>query len=59
MGSPLANSISLAEVTCSDIDQIINTVKNGAAGYDEIKAYILKLVYSCNLSFVKVFFPMN
>ena len=36
MGQPLGNSIFLSEVTANEISQILGSLKNGAAGYDEI-----------------------
>ena len=53
------NSIFLSEVTIIEISQILGSLKNGAAGYDEISASLLKLispliveplVYLCNQS---------
>ena len=53
------NRIFLSEVTANEISQILGSLKNGAAGYDEINACLLKLVspfiseplmYLCNQS---------
>ena len=44
MGQPLVNSIFLSEVTIVEISQILESLKNGAAGYDEISASLLKLI---------------
>ena len=66
MGQPLVNSIFLSEVTANEISQILGSLKNGAAGYDEINACLLKLVspfiaeplmYLCNQSLSEGLFP--
>ena len=44
MGQPLVNSIFLYEVTTDEISQILESLKNGAAGFDEINAWSFKLV---------------
>ena len=68
MGQPLVNSIFLSEVTANEISQILGSLKNGAAGYDEINACLLKLVspfiaeplmYLCNQSLSEGLFPME
>ena len=60
------NSIFLSEVTIVEISQILGSLKNGVAGYDEISASLLKLispfiveplVYSCNQSLQEGIFP--
>ena len=65
-GQPLVNSIFLSEVTANEISQILGSLKNGAAGYDEINACLLKLVspfiaeplmYLCNQSLSEGLFP--
>ena len=62
------NSIFLSEVTANEISQILGSRKNGAAGYDEINACLLKLVspfiaeplmYLCNQSLSEGLFPME
>ena len=66
MGDRLIESIYLEPVTCMEIDQIIKELKNGAPGYDEITAFVLKdtrqsisnpLCYLCNLSLSGGVFP--
>ena len=66
MGQPLVNSIFFSEVTIVEISQILGSLKNGAAGYDEISASLLKLispfiveplVYLCNQSLQEGIFP--
>ena len=66
MGQPLVNSLFLSEVTTNEISQILGSLKNGAAGYYEIKACLLKLVspfiaeplmYLCNQSLSEGLFP--
>ena len=66
MGDPLVNSIFLSQVTHAEISTILNTLKNGAPGYDEINACLLKqishcivdpLTHVCNLSFSEGIFP--
>ena len=47
MGQPLTNSIGLSDVTSDEIHIIIKSLKNGAPGYDEINAALLKLVSPC------------
>ena len=44
MGQPLVNGIFLSEVTTDENSQILGSLKNGAAGYDEINARLLKFV---------------
>ena len=48
MGPPAAHAIFLSPVTNIEIIQIIQDLKNSAAGYDEISASALKLV-SCHV----------
>ena len=66
MGQPLMNSIFLSEVTPNEISQIWGSPKNGAAGYYEINASLLKLVsliiaeplmYLCDQSLSEGLFP--
>ena len=66
LGNPIIQSIFLSEVTTNEIDKIIQSLKNGAAGHDDITAANLKLVarsinqplaYLCNLSFTQGVFP--
>ena len=66
MGDPIKNSIFLCPVTSSEISEILLSLKNGAPGYDEINAVLLKsisnnitepLVYICNLSLSDGIFP--
>ena len=68
MGQPLVNSMFLSEVTSNEISQILGSLKDGAAGYDEINACLLKLVspfiseplmYLCNQSLTEGLFPME
>ena len=66
MGKPLVNIIFLSEVTANEICQILGSLKNGAAGYDEMNTCLLKLVspfmaeplmYLCNQSLSDCLFP--
>ena len=66
MGQPLLQSMFPSVVTPDDVHRIINTLKNGAAGYDELSVSILKMIspsitsplaYLCNLSFDQGVFP--
>ena len=66
MGSPEKQSIFLSNITCTEIINIIANLKNGAPGYDEISAPILKfiiedivhlLAYLYNLSLEQGVFP--
>ena len=66
MDDPTVNSIFLSLVTAEEIREIVCSLKNGAAGHDEIKASILKsissyiidpLAYICNLSLNQGVFP--
>ena len=66
MGDPPVNSIFLSQVTHAEISTILNTLKNGAPGYDEINACLPKqishcivdpLTHVCNLSFSEGIFP--
>ena len=66
MGQPSVNSIFLSEVTTEEINKILRSLKNGAAGYDEINASLLKLIlpfigepliYLCNQSLQEGVFP--
>ena len=41
MDQPLLNSIYLSEVTSEEINNILKSLKNGAAGYDELNACLL------------------
>ena len=69
MGPPAAHAIFLSQVTNIEKKiQIIQDLKNGAPGYDEISASALKLVsrhvvfplvYLCNLSIEQGVFPGN
>ena len=66
MGDPLVNSIFLPDVTIEEINEIITSLKNGAAGWDEFTPQIIKeirslisfpLVHICNLSLQQGIFP--
>ena len=66
MDQPLLNSIYLSEVTSEEINNILKSLKNGAAGYDELNACLLKhispfitepLKYLSNLSLSEGIFP--
>ena len=66
MGDPLVNSIFLPDVTIEEINEIIASLKNGAAGWDEFTPQIIKeirslisfpLVHICNLSLQEGIFP--
>ena len=66
LGNPIIHPILLSEVTTNEINKIIQSLKNGAAGHDDITAANLKLVarsinqplaYLCNLSFTQGVFP--
>ena len=66
MEQPLLNSIYLSEVTSGEISNILKSLNNGAAGYDELKACLLKhispfitepLKYLSNLSLSEGVFP--
>ena len=66
MDQPLLNSIYLSEVTSEEINNILKSLKNGAAGYDELNACLLKhispfitesLKYLSNLSLSEGVFP--
>ena len=66
MGQSWVNSIYLHEVTSEEVINILQSLKNGAAGYDWINASTLKLVsslivnplrYICNLSLIEGVFP--
>ena len=68
LGNPMVQSIFLTEVTANEINKIIQCLKNGAAGHDDITASSLKLVsvainqplaYLCNLSFTQGTFPQQ
>ena len=65
-GDPTIHSIFLSGVTTNEINKIIQSLKNGAAGHDDITAANLKIVarsinqplaYLCNLSFTQGVFP--
>ena len=60
------NSIFLPDVTIEEINEIISSLKNGAAGWDEFTPQIIKdirslisfpLVHICNLSLQQGIFP--
>ena len=60
------NSMFLYDVTLEEMNKIISSLKNGAPGYDEINASVLKiisscvtspLVYLCNKSLEQGIFP--
>ena len=66
MGQPTVNSIYLSEVTPEEIIKILQSLKNGAAGYDGLSSSLLKMVgslivnplaYICNLSLKQGVFP--
>ena len=66
MDQPLLNSIHLSEVTAEEISNILKSLNNGAAGYDELNACLLKhispfitepLKYLSNLSLSEGVFP--
>ena len=66
MGPPLVNSIFLTHVTNAEICEILKSLKNGAAGHDEINAMSFNVVsslitepltYVCNLSLAQGVFP--
>ena len=66
MEQPLIYSMFLNVVTPDENHKVINSLKNAAAGYDELTASILKMVsssiispiaYLCNLSFDQGVFP--
>ena len=66
MKQPLLNSIYLSEVTSEEISNILKSLKNCAAGYDEINAALLKHIssfitepikYLSNLSLSEGVFP--
>ena len=66
MSDPLMNSIFLSLVTAEETREILSSLKNGAAGHDEIRAsteksappYIVEpLAYICNLSIGQGVFP--
>ena len=66
MGNLMINSIFLTQVTPVEMTDILQSLKNGAAGYDDINASLLKmvsscivlpLVYLCNLSLDQGIFP--
>ena len=66
MGPPISQTIFLSPVTNIELIRIIQDLKNGAPGYDEISASALKLVschvvvplvYLCNLSIDQGVFP--
>ena len=42
--NPMVQSIFLTELTANDINKIIQCLKNGAAGHDDITASSVKLV---------------
>ena len=67
MGQPLVQSMFLSVVTPDEIHKVINSLKNGAAGYDELSVSILKMVSSSIINplayltyhLTKVFFRGN
>ena len=65
-GPALVNSILLIHVTYAETCAILKSLKNGAAGHDEINAMSLKIVssliteplgYRCNVSLRQGMFP--
>ena len=48
MGQPTVNSIHLSEVTPEEIIKILQSLKNGAAGYDGLSSSLLKMMGSLN-----------
>ena len=46
MGQPRVNSIYLSEVTPYEIIEILQSLKKGAAGYDELSSSLLNTVGS-------------
>ena len=66
MNERMINNIFLSMVTENEIQKIVNDLNNGAPGYDDIPASILKsalpsikgpLVHICNLSLIEGVFP--
>ena len=66
MGDPIANSIFLLDVTIEEMNNIISSLKNGAAGWHEFTPQMIKeirssinspLVHICNLSLQQGLFP--
>ena len=66
IGDRLIELIYLEPMTCTEIDQIIKELKNGAPGYDKITAFVLKdtrqsinspVCYLCKLSLSGGVFP--
>ena len=66
MGDRVTNTIFLEPVTIEEVKNIVMSLKNGAAGYDDISANILKsciqfvsepLEYLCNRSLIEGIFP--
>ena len=66
MGNPITNSIFLPDVTTDKMKNIVLSLKNGAAGWDDITPHMLKmignsinhpLVYMINLSLQQGIFP--
>ena len=66
MGNPITNSIFLPDVTTDEMKNIVLSLKNGAAGWDDITPHMLKmignsinhpLVYMINLSLQQGIFP--
>ena len=66
MKNPSVNSMFLYDVTLEEMNKIISSLNNGAPGYDEIHASVLKiispcvaspLVYLCNKSLEQGIFP--
>ena len=66
MGDRVTNTIFLEPVTIEEVKNIVMSLKNGAAGYDDIPANILKsciqflsepLEYLCSRSLIEGIFP--
>ena len=66
MRNRISTPIFLSVVTEEEIEKIINSMKDGSPGYDDIPASLLKLalshvkqplVYMCNLSLSEGIFP--
>ena len=66
MGDPIANSIFLSDFTIEEMNNIISSLNNGAAGWDEFTKQMIKeirssinspLVHICNLSLQQGLLP--
>ena len=66
MGDPIANSIFLSDFTIEEMNNIISSLNNGAAGWDEFTQQMIKeirtsinspLVHICNLSLQQGLLP--